>query len=261
MNEMTESNSRSKRMFGMTVPQLVVLVCLALVALGTVCGGVFFISGSTGGGFSVFPSPAPTSTPLPTFTPYLTPPPTATPTLVPYEELIPAGWNQYTTDTVELWVSPQFEQADLEEAHQRNIKGYKDLGYANYAAELENNPPAYVLWFDHTDQGTNMVVPNIVVELTLMTADNLDAYIDQVYAGVLQDFMVFSRQEFQVANYEARRILSETRMSNIHKGVADYAIFDGTNVWFITCGSHINEFYTMLPECDKIARTFRVIDE
>lgn len=261
MNEMTVSSSRPKRILGMTVAQLVILGCLSLMALGMVCGGFFFVSGSMGGGLTFVASPAPTSTSQPTLTPYLTPTSTATATLVPYEDLIPAGWVQYTTDTIELWVPPQFEQTDLDEAHLNNIKVYKDLGYADYAEDLENNPPVYIFWFDHSDPGTNMIVPNIVVERTLMSADNLDAYIDQEYAGSEQNYNIVNRQEFRVGNYEARRILLETKLSNIYLGAAQYVIYDGTNVWFIICNSHINDLYTLLPDFDRVARTFRLIGE
>ena len=88
-----------------------------------------------------------------------------------------------------------------------------------------------------------------------------DVYLDQEYANGPQEFIVVNRQEFMVGNYEARRTLLEANLSNIYVGVAQYAIFDGTNVWVINCGSHFNEFYTWLPEFDKIARTFRLIGQ
>ena len=106
------NTKRTKRYLGMTVVQLVILGCLALVACGTVAGGLMFASSSTsGGGISLFPSPVPSSTPQPTSTPFLTetPAPTPTETQIPYEELIPSGWNQYATTNIELWLPPQFE--------------------------------------------------------------------------------------------------------------------------------------------------------
>lgn len=255
------SRKRAKRYFGMTIVQLLILACLAFAVCGTFAGGFAFVSGITsGGGFSIFPSPIPSSTPEPTFTPYLTETPTLMPTatLIPYEDLIPSGWEQYTTTTIELWVPPQFEPVDVEQERQARIEFYKNLGYDEVARELEDNPPAYVFWFEKTEPGTSLYTPNITVEPLLMTAGNLDEFLDQEYENGPQEFIVVSRQEFQIGNYEARRVQLEANLSNIYVGVAQYAIFDGVNVWVINCGSHFNDFYTLLPEFDKVARTFRV---
>lgn len=263
MDEIDINASKPKSVLGMTVAQIVILGCLAFVACGTVAGGLLFVSGSTSGGISLFPSPVPSSTPQPTFTPYLTetPAPTPTATLIPYEELIPSGWNQYTTTSIELWLPPQFNPVDIEQERQNRIDLYKELGYDDVAKELEENPPAYVGWFEVSEPGTTLYITNITVGPELMTAENPDVYLDQEYANGPQEFIVVNRQEFMVGNYEARRTLLEANLSNIYVGVAQYAIFDGTNVWVINCGSHFNEFYTWLPEFDKIARTFRLIGQ
>jgi hypothetical protein len=258
------SKRRSNRYFGMTVIQLVILGCLALAACGIVGGGLVFISGSTGGsGLSLLPSPAPSSTPIPTFTPYLTETPTLTPspTLIPYEKLIPSGWNQYTTTNIKVWLPPQFEPVDIGQERQARIDLYKDLGYDDIAEELEENPPAYVFWFEVTEPGTNLYVTNITIEPDLMDAPDLDAYLKQQDAVSPQEFVLVNRREFPVAYYEARRTLLEANLSNIYVGVAQYAIYDGVNVWILNCGSNFNEFYTWLPEFDKIARTFRLIEQ
>jgi hypothetical protein len=255
------SRKREKRYFGMTIAQLLILSCLACMVCGTLAGGFAFVSGATGGsGFSIFPSPLPSSTPEPTFTPYLIETPTLvpTPSLIPYEELIPSGWEQYTTTTIELWVPPQFQPVDVEQERKARIEFYKDLGYDEVARDLEDNPPTYVFWFEKTGPGTSLYAPNITVEPLLMTAGNLDEFLEQEYKSGPQEFIIVNRQEFQVGNYEARRIQLEANISNIYIGVAQYAIFDGVNVWIINCGSHFNDFYTLLPEFDKVAHTFRV---
>ena len=261
MDEIAVSASKPKRVLGMTVAQLVILSCLAFVACGTIAGGLLFVSGSTdSGGLSIFPSPAPSSTPQPTFTPYLTETPMLTPTatLIPYEELIPSGWDQYTTTNIELWVPPQFEPVDVGQERQNRIDHYKELGHDDIARELEENPHAYVFWFVNPDSGTNLFQPSITIEPGPMTAESLDMYLDQEYADGLEEFIIVSRQEFLVDNYEARRVLLEANLSNVYIGVAQYTIFDGVNVWVINCGSHFNEFYTWLPEYDKVVRTFRL---
>jgi len=257
------SIKRANHYFGMTITQLAILGCLGLVACGTLFGGFFFVSGSMGGVLSIFPSPEPTSTIQPTYTPYLTETPSLTPTatLIPYEESIPSGWNQYTTTSIELWLPPQFKPVDIDKERQDRINLYKELGYDDVANELEENPLAYVFWFKVSEPSTTLYIANITVGPELMTAGDLDMYLDQQYGDGPQEFIVVSRQKFLVGNYEARRTLLEANLSNIYVGVAQYAIFDGINVWIINCGSHFNEFYTWLPEFDKIARTFRLIGQ
>lgn len=257
------SRKRAKRYFGMTIVQLLILGCLTCVVCGTLVGGFVFVSGSTGGGFSVFPSAVPSSTLEPTFTPYLTEIPTLAPTatLIPYEELIPSGWDQYTTATIELWVPPQFQLVDVGQERQDRIEFYKDLGYDEVARELEENPPAYVFWFKESEPRTTLYIANITVEPLLMNAGDLDEFLDREYESGPQEFIIVNRQEFQVGYYEARRVQLEANISNIYIGIAQYAIFDGVNVWIINCGSHFNDFYALLPEFDKVARTFREIGQ
>ena len=248
-------------MFGMTMGQLAVLGVLALMALVTIFGGFFFITRTMSGGS--FSASGPTVTPFPTITPYVTQTPTLTPTatLIPYENLIPTGWKQHTTETIELWIPPEFKTVDIDRERKARIKLYEDLGYDDVAEDLENIPPAYVFWFKHSDPGANLFSPNITVEPITMTADNLDAFINEEYKSQPQEFVVVNKQEIRVGDYEARRLLLEANLSNIYMGVAQYAIYDGSIVWIINCGTHFNEFYTYLPEFDKIARTFRLIGQ
>ena len=259
------SKNRAKRYFGMTVVQLLVLGCLALVACVTLAGGGVIVNGVIGGdGFSLLPSPMPTSTPAPTSTPYLTETPTLVPTatLIPYEELVPSGWDQYTTTTLELWVPPQFKPVDVEKELQATIKFYRDQGYDDLAQQLEDNPPAYVFWFRDTKPSANsLYTAGITLEPVLVTGTSLDEFLDQRYANGPQEYHVVNRQEFQVGNYEARRVLLEGNLNTVYVSIAQYVIFDGVNAWVINCTAHINDFYTLLPEFDKVAHTFRLIGQ
>ena len=256
------STKRTNRYFGMTIVQLAILGCLGFFACGTLLGGLLFVSDSMGGEFSIFPSPELTSTLPSTSTPYLTETPTLTPTVtpIPYEDIVPSGWNQYTTETVELWLPPQFEIVDVGKKRQESIEFYKDIGREDLAREIEESPSAVVFWFETSEPSKTLYKTNVSVEPSLMTAANLDDYLDQQTTRSVQEFVVVNRQVFQVGNYEARRLLSETNLSNVYIGVAQYAVFDGINIWYITCASHFNEFYAWLPEFDKIARTFRPLD-
>lgn len=254
--------TRTKRFLGMTIIQLAILGCLGLFACVTIFGGMFLVTGSRGGELTIFPAREQTSTLQPTPTPYLTETPTLTPTAtpIPYEDLVPSRWNHYTTETVELWLPPQFEIVDVEKKRQESIEFYKDIGREDFARELEESPSAFVFWFETSEPSRTLYKTNISVEPSLMTAASLDDYLDQQVTSSLQEFVVVNRQEFQVGTYEARRILSEVNLTNVYIGVAQYIIYDGVNVWHITCASHFNEFYAWLPEFDKIARTFRLIN-
>ena len=123
------------------------------------------------------------------------------------------------------------------------------------------NPPAYVFWFKQSEPGTSPYPANITLESLLMNADSLDTFLDQRFANLPQEFIVVNRQEFQVGGYEARKVTLEVNLSDVYIGMVQYAIFDRTNVWMITCSSYFNDFYTWLPEFDKVAHTFRRIDQ
>lgn len=256
---------QNKRYFGMTVVQLAILGCLALAALGTILGGGIFITTSLGGSgnpassASAFtPTPELTATPAFTETPTLTP----TATLIPYEQLIPLGWNQHITSDVEIWLPVQFKQANAEEERQARIDFYKKLGHDDIAREIEENPIFYVFWFKGPETGTTPYVANITVEFKTMTIESLDAFIDQQYPdGSSLAYRVANRKEFQIGKYEARRVLLESSFNDIYIGVAQYVFYDGNRLWQINCSSHFNEFYTWLPEFDKVARTFRLVGQ
>jgi len=254
-------NIQNKRYFGMTVIQLAVLGCLVFAALGTVLGGGIFITTSmrgSGNSADLPPTPELTATPSPTET--LTPTPTITP--VPYEELIPSGWNQHITSDIEIWLPLQFKTVNIENERKDRIDYYRKLGHDEIARDFEENPSAYMFWFKGTESSTTPYIANITIEFETMTAENLDAYLDGEYPdGTSMTFRVANRKEFQVGEYEARRVLLESSLSDIYIGVAQYAIYDGTRVFLINCSSHFNEFYTLLPEFDKAARTFRLVGQ
>lgn len=258
------NTTQTKRYFGMTIVQLAILGCLACVACGLMAGSLVFISGSrSGSGFALFPTPVPSSTPQPTFTPYLTETPSLTPTVppVPYEDLIPSGWNQYTTENIELWVPSQFEPVNIEQEREERNKLYRELGLDDLAGNLEDEPPAYVFWFAHPAPDKVLIAANITIEPRLMTAESLDVYLDQEVADLSQRSILVSRQDFVVGEYEARRLIEEVNLGSNYAGAVHYVIFDGINVWVISGTSHFNEFYAWLPEFDKVARTFRLIGQ
>ena len=253
---------QNKRYFGMTVAQLAILGCLALVALGTILGGGIFITTSMRGGNSAGSSPALTPTPAFTATPSATETPTPTATIIPYEQLIPSGWKQHLTPDIEIWLPAQFKSVNVENERRDRINYYKKLGHDDFARELEENPAAYVFWFKGPEAGTTSYIANITVEFKPMIIESLDAYLDQSYpGGTSTAYRVANRKEFQVGIYQGRRVLLESNFSNVYVGVAQYVFYDGLRLWQIDCSSHFNEFYTWLPDFDKVARTFRLVGQ
>src|SRR5512141_2814697 len=105
--------SQDRKYFGMTIQQIGILVGLVL----TVC----LLFGVTGllvlrRGVSGLFSRAPVNTPVVrlTATPFVIPTvtPTETPTPIPYDQLIPAGWVQFKTGLIEIWLPPSFKSTN-----------------------------------------------------------------------------------------------------------------------------------------------------
>jgi len=256
---------QSKRYFGMTVAQLAILGCLGLVALATILGGGIFITTSLGGGGLSGRAPQNVSiTPESTATPYLTGTPSPMPTVtpVPYEELIPAGWTQHLTSDIEIWLPARFKPVNIENERREKIELLQDLGLDEAVQELEENPSAYAFWFKASEVDTVPYTAEISVKFETISIDSLDIYLNQKYStGETSSFRVVNRKEILGGIYETRRILLESTANDFYVAIAQYAIYDGTHVWWITFTAHYNEFYTLLPDFDKIARTFRLVGQ
>ena len=258
-------NNQNKRYFGMTVIQLGILGCLGLVALGMVLGGGIFITtslGSTGPSGrapqDISATPEWTATPIITETPTLTP--TATP--FPYDELIPSGWEQHITSDIEIWLPTRFKSVNVENERREMIDLYQDIGLDEIARTMQENPSAYVFWFKASESDAVPYTANISIEFQAVSIESLDIYLDQKYINEESSpFRVVNRKEILGGIHQTRRILLESTLDNYYVAVAQYAIYDGTHLWFINCTAHYNEFYTLLPDFDKVARTFRLVGQ
>lgn len=257
------ASRRKKRYLGMTVIQLIVLGCLVVAACGTIGAGVWLVTSSlsSGGVGLVAPAPVqPTATfppPEPAATATATLVPTQTP--IPYESLIPDGWEQYRTDKIEIWLPPDYQSEDVGVGLRNAIQTYKDLGRDDLAQKLENGPPAYELWFNNRNPATGGFKTSVTVSSVLMSGNSLDEYLDELYFDLTMDIHVVDRRVFKIQNYEARRTTIETAPGSLDIITSEYAIADGTFVWFITCTATLNDFYTLQPTFDQIARTFRFV--
>jgi hypothetical protein len=256
------SKTRKKRIFGMTFAQFMILGCLALAAIGTIFGSFILISSSTTpGGFSLFPSPAPTLLVEPTIPSGLVEESglSPTPTLFISDGQIPPDWKQYTATPVELWAPAQFESVNVDSALQERIDFYRGQGLEFLAARLENDTFDYRFWFTFPQPETVTYGTHIILKADILPTFTLDEYMDEAYGAGLQGFQVVDRQEFDIEDLQAQRVLLDANLNGLAVNVAEYVITDEVNLWIISCGSRLEEFNTWLPVFDQVARSFRLL--
>ncbi len=256
------SKTQKRRILGMTSAQLATLAILALIAVGVIFGGFIFISSSAQpGGVAIFPTVAPTlvsSQPLvvPDTTEITNAPLTEELTL--NEEPIPSDWKQYTNTRFEIWLPPQFESATIDTQRQARVEFYRGQGYNSLADALANDTFDYRYWFKFPQPDSVAFGTTIVVKTDVLPTDTLDEYLDQTYGANLQDFRVIGRQAVNIEGLELQRVVLNADIKDIPIGVVDYVITDEVNLWIVRCSSTLDEFYSWLPEFDKVARSFRL---
>jgi len=256
--------AKSKRYFGMTIVQIMILGCLGMTAIVVIGGGFMFVTSSLASlnaplappvnGVSTLqtlPEPVSTNTVM------LTP----TQTLVPYESLIPDGWSQHKNQSIEIWLPSSFYETNIDVSVKELIKKYRELGQDKLANELKNSPPGYVFWLETKSPNQKLFTTRLTIYPVLMVGDDLDGFLDQQYNLVRLRSTIVESRPFEVGNYPARRTLIEANLGGVYVGYVSYAIFDGTLVWFVEGASHFNEFYTWLPIFDDAVRTFRFIGQ
>ena len=231
-----------KKYFRMTRVQLGILAGLAGVLILIVCAGGWYVLKTTSLGSDF--SQAPTFTPVPTVTLVQFSLPTITPTMastpIPYEQLIPAGWKQYKTSLIEIWMPTNFKLADKKT---KNITG----GFAMselLITEIPSKSSAY-----------NMLVG---VSYDLMTGDSLDNFLDEKSPKLPYQARVSDRRTVFVNTVEARRITIEFRLNNIDYNDMAYVFLDGNTVWYVEYVAEIGEFFENLSVFEQSIKTFRV---
>jgi hypothetical protein len=254
------SKTRKKRIFGMTIAQFGVLAFLGAIALGIAVGGFYYISGATLPGGNTT-SPSPTFASQPTIAPDATELAELFPTdmLETGEDGIPSDWKQHTASRFEIWLPPQFESVNVVIERQERIESYRGQGYDFLANGLENDTFDYRFWFNFPQPDTVVYATRIIVKDDILPTYTLDEYVDEAYGAGLQGFQVVNRQEFTIQDLEARRILLDANLDGLSISMAEYVITDEVNLWVISCGSSLEEFFTWLPEFDRVARSFRLL--
>ena len=257
------SRKKGTHIFGMTGAQLATLMILSLIAIAIIFGGFIYIGSSSRPGAASSPSTSePASSNLSDSTPDLTDITgmSLTATLDPSQVQIPSDWKPYGNSRIELRVSPQFNPADPETERQARIDFLREQGAVTLAQQLENEIFEYRFWFNFAQPETVQFVTSIAVKADFLPTETLGEYVDQAYGEDMQGFGVIDRQDYPIEGLEAQRILLTAKLNDdLSISVADYVITDGVNLWIISCWSDFNEIYTWLPEFDRVARSFHLL--
>lgn len=260
---MSKRKRRGTHIFGMTGAQLAVLVILSLVAVGIIYGSFIYISTSgRPGGDSTSPTSRPEflliRTPTPSELDEITSL-SLTATLNPSEVQIPPEWKPYNNANIELRMPPQFEAVDYAAERQKRIDFLRERGSEFLASQLGNEIFEPRFWFNFPQPDTVTFVTSVSVKAEFLPTETLAEYIDQAYGGELQGVEIVNRQIYPIEGLVAERILMVSELNDISLGVAEYVVTDEINLWVITCWSDFLEFYSWLPEFDRMARSFRLV--
>jgi hypothetical protein len=231
-----------QKYFGMTKIQVGILAGLAAMLILILCVGAFLVFRNLN---PAAPAPQTISAPAPTVTSVVFTPPTATstpaPTAIPYEQLIPAGWNQYKTSLVEIWLPSNFKLGDKKTLNQTAQLALNEL----FITEIPSNSSAY-----------NMLVS---VSYDLMSDNSLDEFIETRVQQLPAEVRVTDRRTVYVNTVEARRIMIELRANNIDINDMVYVFLDGDTVWYVEYVAQIGEFFDNLPVFEQSIKTFRPV--
>ena len=231
-----------QKILGMTRKQIGIVAGMAGMLFLIICIGGWFVLRDLNLGLS---APQATSTPAPTVTSVVVIPPTLTPTITltpaPYEQLIPAGWNQYKTSLVEIWMPSNFRLADKKTVNQTAGFALPEL----LLTEIPSKSSAY-----------NMLVG---VSYDLMTGDSLDEFLEAKFPQLPSQARISDRRTVYVNTVEARRIVIEFRVNNIDFNDMVYVFLDGSTVWYVEYVAQIGEFFDNLPVFEQSIKTFRSV--
>jgi hypothetical protein len=253
---------RQRRHLGMTLNQLFILGCLALIAIAAIFGTFIFLSSSGVPGSTPQQStdvqgnpPQDQSLPGQGISPGA---PVTIPAVIS-DSQVPENWETYTSTLIEISVPPQFEAVRAEIERQRQIEAYRAQGLVILADRLANETFDYRFWFNFPQPETVIYKTHIVVKADILPTMTLEEYIDEAYGAGLQGFQVLDRQEVLFDDLQGQRVLLGANINDTSINVAEYVITDEVNLWVISCGSISDEFYSWLPEFDRAAHSFRLL--
>lgn len=233
---------KEQKYFGMTRLQIGILAGLAGALILIVCAGAFLIFRNFAPSAS---APQATSTPLPTVTSMAATPPTMTPTLaptaIPYEQLIPAGWKQFKTSLVEIWLPSNFKLGDKKALSQTAQLAFNEL----LITEIPSKTSAYTML--------------VSVSYDLLTGGSLDEFLQNKIQQLPPHVRLTDRRTVYVNTVEARRLTAEMHINNIDINDMVYVFLDGSTVWYVEYVAQITEFFENLPIFEQSIKTFRTV--
>jgi hypothetical protein len=268
------TRKRSRRILGMTVGQIFILLILACVLVASLGGGAWMVAQSYGITFSG-PTARPivptntlmnTSIPLQTFTPLPTVtntrPPTKTPTItpIPYEAYVPAGWNRFDNGRVEIWLPGTFAIVGDADLLQQEIGAiYKTIKLTELVEQREKEIHSYELLFRHGPQLNSYYVPLVYVQEYERNGRSLDEFNDQFIQKLGITSTLVERGSFEFYQAEGQRLVTQTNFSNVYVNFYHYMLVDGDKIWEIGCDIDLIDDPNFSPVFDDIARTFRPV--
>ncbi len=247
------------RYFGMTMAQLGILSCLAVLACsatGTVlwlvaAPGLTFINPFGNPGAEDLPTAA-----VPTWVPTATATPIETPTLIPYDALVPAGWKQFKAKGIEVWLPPSFVGQNVDQFIQQAISNAEKLGIRVDSGSQQD--VTYVLAAKEAQPSQYLYYTNLIVASMPLGTASVENYIKEQLAKLSPQVVVVEHKQFRMGNYDGWRLIEEVTLNNIHLADVDYLVQDGDTLWDLGYATHQNELYERLPTFDQSARTLRL---
>ena len=234
---------QDSKYFGMTTQQIGILAGLAALAC-CICSvtSVFALRRGLSG---LFP-PAPVNTPviLPTSTIVVTPTLalTATPTPVPYDQLIPAGWTQYKTTLIELWLPD----------------GFKNAG-PGAVGGVSGNAVIVELALVSTSK-TYIHKPTVSVSYEPLLSNTLEEFVDLKLSNIPPEIIVAERRKVFINSGDAYRLMFEGHTgNNVDTNDLLFIFQDGGTVWYVKYSAEITDYYELLPVFEQSINTFRTV--
>jgi hypothetical protein len=263
------TRQRSKRIFGMTVAQLFILLCLGCSMIGVLGAGLWVAASGMGVTLSPWPTrivppttaPILTATPLPTLTP--SPEPTLTPTVtpIPYEAYIPADWRQYKTGSMEIWLPENFNHVNDPEAFQQEFTElYERIGLGEFAEPHLKDILVHELLFRYGLPTSNQYIPTVFIKQSSRNGLSLPQFVDKTISALGPSYSLVEREPFDFYERQGERVIVQANYNTVYLSFVYYLVRDGDTIWEIGGDAHLDDFYNLLPVYDNIAHSFRTVE-
>jgi hypothetical protein len=225
------TKQRSKRIFGMTMVQFFILLCLGFSILGA-------------GAWMAAKPPTPTATPI------------------PYEAHVPENWRQHTTENIEIWLPENFSRVDNQEAFSREFTEiYEKIGLGEFIKQRQKNLPVYELLLRYNPATANQYIPTVFIKQFDRSGLSLPQFVDKAISVLGVNYSLVERKPFDFLGTQGERVIVQANYNNVYLNFVYYLALDGDTIWEIGADAHMDDFYNLLPVYDDIARSFRPLKQ